>query len=394
MSSLDLQNVSEWLEQFDVPDRYLAEHMLRKTRFISFEEVDGGLQQAVVDLLRHIEMSYGKEAIALFPVNKPFNEEKNKPDSDSSGRVAHLLQNVMRLLGTPPHVELSPTDDSMKARKVKHLIFVDDYTGTGTRFIKYWRSNVSRRVKFWLARKWCQIWIVSYAGHQEGLDRIVSQIRPSLKSNIICPVTIGKSPFESNKNIARVAWKYGQKLSNRKSILGYGKLLSPAVFQYGCPNNAPGIFWSKGKPGSKRWKPLFPNRGVPEELYDLFNIDLSKESTPEELWMAKNYQLAINFLEMPERYKEKHNLLTVLVNLKSKKPLDNIRDLLILSDKDFEKVLRDLQQYGLTNSDNTITSFGQEVLRRGGKNKKASSSDDEEYKNFYPSKFLGFQREV
>lgn len=394
MASTDIPLVKEWLDQFEIPDRYLAEHVLRKIRFISFEELDGGLQQAVIGLLNYIEKAHGKEAVALFPVNKPFNEEKTKPDSDSSGRVSHLLQNVMRLIGTPLHVELNPTDDSMRARKVKHLIFVDDYTGTGNRFIKFWRTNVSRRVKFWLARKWCQIWIVSYAGHQQGLDRIVSQIRPALKSNVICPVTIGNSQFRTNRNLLRMAWVYGQKLSTKKSILGYGKLMSPIVFQYGCPNNAPGILWSKGSPGSRRWKPLFPNRGVPEELYDLFSMDLSKESTPEELWMARNYQLAINFLEMPDRFREKHDLLTVLVNLKAKKNIDKIRDLLILGDKEFEKILVDLQSYGLTDHDNNVTGFGAEALKRGSKARNKSVGDEDEYMNFYPSRFLGFQREV
>ena len=51
----------------------------------------------------------------------------------------------------------------------------------------------------------------------------------------------------------------------------------------------------------------------------------------------------------------------------SRPKIDKIRDLLILGDKEFEKILVDLQIYGLTDHDNNVTGFGAEALKRGSK---------------------------
>ncbi|EKY2080949.1 hypothetical protein QNX21_004148, partial [Cronobacter sakazakii] len=175
----ELPGIKNWLGQFSVPDVYVAEQMLSNMRFVSFEEVESWLQDSISTLLADIKSKEGKVAIAIFPVSKPFinkfNQDKDiKLPNDSAGRIAHSLKNIERNL--PTYVELTPRLESMRKRKVKHIIFVDDFIGTGDRFIKSWRTTVSPSIKAWCSNGWCKIWLVSYAAHKSGINRILHNI--------------------------------------------------------------------------------------------------------------------------------------------------------------------------------------------------------------------------
>jgi len=183
-------------------------------------------------------------------------------------------------------------------------------------------------------------------------------------------------------------------LNKSKARLGYGNLLSPVVFQYGCPNNAPGIFWSKGKRGKNRWQPLFPERSVATELYPLFNVDMTDETTPEELWMVGHHDLALEVIDDIDNYHGGHQLMMMLGFLDKGKEINKIRTVLILTEAEFTEKMEELVKYGLISSDNKITQFGKDILKRGKKTKKNRKDNSGEYKNFYPASFLGFQREI
>lgn len=398
MSAIDLPIVQEWLGQFDIPDRYLAEHIVRKLRYVSFSEVETWLQESLMRLLADIEHATGKkEAIAVFPVAKPFihrfNEKKEaKNPADSSGRLAHAIKNLERRL--PDHIELFPRIESMRDRKVRHIIFVDDFVGTGDRFIKSWRETVSPSIKAWCSRGWCKIWVLVFAGHSSGVSCILQQVRATDKTRFRVNLSLGRSFIADNKFLGNVVWKYGGGTESRKTVFGYGGLLSPVVFQYGCPNNAPGLLWYGGKGARKHWEPLFKNRSVDSELYGLFDGSLAAESVPEELWMLRYHNVALEMIERVKDFRGSQQLLLTLALLERKKGLDEIRNLIVLSDSEFQASLLELEKYGLIDSEKNVTRFGNDVIRRGGKSKSIYKGKVSEDVNFYPATFLGFQREV
>lgn len=394
---MEIPRVDNWLSQFDIADKYLAKHMLRKMRYVGFEEVEQWLQHALLDLLADIEKEFGKEAVAIFPVTKPFihqfNKDKEaKQPNDSSGRIAHSIKNLERRL--PNHIELTPRHESMKACKVRHIIFVDDFIGTGDRFVKSWRQTVSRRVKAWCSLGWCKIWVLAYAGHESGVRQIVNTIRTISRERVRINLLINKSFIAENKYLEFVAMKYGSMLREGKSGLGYGALLSPVIFQYGCPNNVPSIFWSNGKYGKRKWRPLFPERSVPNDLYPIFKLNFSEVSSAEELWMVGHYKLALEFLDRISNFRGNHQLLVVLALLSKNKEIIKIRNVLVLSDEEFQSILSELLKYGLVNSECKVTNFGREILKREEKSDKAIANVYNGIMNFYPKTFLGFQREV
>jgi hypothetical protein len=397
----DLPQVSDWLNQFEVPDKYLAEYMLKKIRYVSFEEFEKWIQSSVHGLLSDF-VKYDKSrkplSVAIFPVTKPLDntwkkEKEFKPENDSSGRIGHALKNIERDAGR--HVELSPRLDSMKANRVKHIIYVDDFIGTGDRFLKFWKT-VPHSVKVWRSKGWCKIWLVSYAAHEAGLKKICNRLS-SISSNYIrSNLLIEHSFINENKDLKDLCLRYGRKLTGNSAVSSYGRQYSPIIFQHGCPNNAPGILWCKGKPSRRTFKPLFSNRSIHENLYPMFTKEVSVVQTSEDLWFSKHHALATNFLDSFDKYKGKFNILIVLSYLNSNKPKSKLRNLMIMTDKEFFELMKELEDYGLIKDSEKfeVTRFGKDILKRGSRIKSQPIERDREYKNFYPSSFLGFQREV
>lgn len=397
MDLRDVPRVSDWLSQFDVPDVYLAEHMLRRIRYVGFEEFETWLQASVKKLLSDILEKDGRVAVAIFPVAKPFinkfNKDKDeKQPNDSAGRIAHSLKNLERDL--PDYVELGPRLESMRKRKIKHIIFVDDFVGTGDRFTKSWRATVPASIKSWCSRGWCKVWLITFSAHQSGLKKIVRNVRPMSLQQIRVNVSIEKSFFQESAGMQKVLRKYGAPLGGARQVMGYGGLACPVVFQHGCPNNVPLIFWLRPSKARRiKWWPLFPDRSVSSDAYPLFTEDLAKQAVPEELWMAGHFDLALNVLEKIAQYKESHQLLLTLSLLAKGHSVEKIKNTLVLTDAEFASLLDELRVGGLIDAGNTITRFGRDVIARAAKPAKKSVVIAGET-NFYPSSFLGFQREA
>jgi hypothetical protein len=395
MELRDLPSVRNWLDQFDIPDVYLAEHMLRRIRYVGFEEFEAWLQASLKELLNDILDKDGRVAVAIFPVAKPFihnfNKDKDeKPPNDSAGRIAHSLKNLERDL--PGYVELTPRLASMRKQKIRHIIFVDDFVGTGDRFTKSWRETVPPSIKSWCSRGWCKVWFLTFAAHASGLKRIVRNVRPMSPQQIRANLTIKESFFQENSGMRAVLKKYGAQLGSSSQAFGYGGLACPVVFQHGCPNNAPLILWVRpSKASGVKWRPLFPDRSVSDKVYQLFTEDLASQAVPEELWMAGHFGLALKVLEKISQYKDSHQLLLILGLLAKGHSVGKIKNTIVLTDTEFASMLEELTVGGLIDSGNVVTRFGRDVIARLAKPEKKSVVIARET-NFYPSSFLGFQR--
>ncbi len=391
--------VENFLSQFnkELPDRYLALHLIRKLRYVSFTEFERWVQQQLENTLNEIVAADGRVAVAVFPVTKSsinrFNSEKEvKATNDSSGRIGHILKNIER--DSLHRFELSPRKDSMRKSRVRHIIFVDDLIGTGDRFVTFWNDSVDASIKSWCSLGWCQIWILSFAGQRSGVNRILGKIRPAVRERIKVNLLLNKSFIEEFSAIRYLLYRYGE-LCGIEGGGGYGGSLCPVVFQHGCPNNVPILLWQNLKKDGKHcWNPLFPNRSIPEELYFLFEEDLSKSASSEELWMAGYYNLALKLLGDIDSYHGKHDFLVLLGYLNKSADLQKIQNVMVLSDGEFGKKIKELIGYGLINKEYKVTQFGRDVLVRGGRSRPAPVVPDGGYTNYYPSKFLGFQREV
>lgn len=80
---------------------------------------------------------------------------------------------------------------------------------------------------------------------------------------------------------------------------GYAGGGGAIVFQHSCPNNAPAILWARGG----RFRPLFPNRGIPTELQGCFG-KFDADARAEVLWTFKQYKLALSLVEDIREHRE------------------------------------------------------------------------------------------
>ncbi|MBF4343619.1 hypothetical protein EAY39_23330, partial [Vibrio anguillarum] len=300
-----IPRVKTWIEQFELVDRYAAELLLQSLNYVSFADFEKSIQEQVEDIVKNVQRD-SKTCVAVFPVSKnlqnKFNENKElKSANDSSGRIGHTLKNLERKLDKK--IEISPRISSMSQNKVRHIIYVDDFIGSGTRFIKFWRKDVSKSVKSWVSGGYCKIWVVCHTVHSEGSKKIIKNVKAIEAERILSKHHVSSSSLLDNDVIKQLLMKYAPRTNKPDAALGYGQNCSPIVYQYGCPNNAPAILWANGKPNKKngisfgRWDALFSERSIDTSLYPLFEEKFSFESYPELLWTAGQYKLALEFCE-------------------------------------------------------------------------------------------------
>lgn len=279
---------NNWLAQFETVDREVARQLLRKLTPVSGSEFDVGLQGAIESIIKRI----GKENIALFHIPEPPSvydtEGVRRVKGSSADRVKHLLENLVRVHGN--RVRANPTVLSMRADRIRNIILVEDFIGSGVRLAGYWKAGVGaadKSVKSWLSHGWTKIWVVSYAAIEDGIANVRRTIPKLARDSIITVLPAQAIGSQLTMPMVAIAQKYGERL--RESMpLGFSGGGTTVVFQHGCPNNAPAILWANGP----RFRALFPDRGIPSDLHAYFGRR-NFLAVAENLWDHKQYKLAL-----------------------------------------------------------------------------------------------------
>ena len=240
-----------WIRLFRPQHQPIARLMLQSLKLVSSSE----FETAIAKNIATIHRSTGGP-IAVFAVNKAFalarrKEELGlKPDpSDkviisSAGRTGSILTGVKRHLGN--RILYNPTLDAMRKEKVKHVVLVDDLIGTGKSICDFWNAWAWRSLKSWLSSQHCKLWIAAYAGHQEGLGRIKKRVTYLDDDHIHLNIALLRQDRLWRPLIKELCVEYAPLTAKPGVALGFGDVMSPIVFQYGCPNNAPAILWARG----------------------------------------------------------------------------------------------------------------------------------------------------
>ncbi len=397
MDIKQLELVNKWINQFDLVDRYSAEYFLQSLVYVSFSEFEKEIQDQVEKKVHQLQRK-NKNCVAVFPVSRSaqnkFNIKKeSKPSNDSSGRIGHVLKNLERKL--PGLIEVSPRTISMSNKKVRNIIFVDDFIGTGTRFVKFWRKDVNKSIKSWVSGGFCKVWLISYATHAKGTKKICTNISAFNPKRIISNYRYRSSPLFKNKIFKNLALIYGSKTDKPSASLGYGSIATPIIFQHGCPNNAPAILWagSKNKSLESRWAPLFSDRSIATSLYQLFEVNVSFQTFPELLWANREKKLALKFCEKYNSEKKAKVYVLILALVKKKYSEEQLLEILSpIGINEATKAIKLLQKHKLIDSYFKLTVFGNDILEKNKKSKNVYKDKDFEY--YYPTRFLGSRRDI
>ncbi|MFA0612256.1 hypothetical protein [Vibrio sp. 10N.222.49.B4] len=283
-----------WLEQFEVIDRELAIFVSNKLTLVSHIEFERNLIKTLEDVSSNYDGCVGffsvrelekKQSQSMFDCDAiPFYSQVSSDDgisvnalspSSDQGSEARIAQIIRQFCKIQPEKYLNhPSLESLRNNKCDVVIFVDDFIGSGNRVREFLTSFwIEPSIVSWLSGKQMKFHVVAYSGMDEGICNVeVHKSKPAVSIYRDAPTydsfLWGKSRKEKIKSFFI---KYGRIANKKRKKMwcGYKEGLGAIVFEHGCPNNTPAIFWEPDFKGSG-WKGLFPNRAVSSEVASVF----------------------------------------------------------------------------------------------------------------------------
>lgn len=352
-----------WLNQFPFIEQEVGRQLLRSLRLVSSTQFEMEVSCKVAELVNQ----RNNENFALFSVTEALSDEDDtdtprRSPGSSADRVKHINENLARVFG--PRVQANPTVHSMRAQRIKNIVLIEDFIGTGKRISTYLRDVMHPTLKSWISYKWTKLWIVCYGGLDSGIRKVI-QNGYALDDNRVRLVTPAQRAGQFLSPLMKTFCKTYAARTRRPWIpLGFGDGAVGMIFEHGCPNNAPVVLWSKGK----KFNPLFPERGIPPELKPAFSQeDLNRPA--QILWESSQYRLAIAMLREPklERHQDSQWRLLLMLGLASRSRWDDSKIASTLGIPVANVIEQRLVAYRLNMLDSQthiLTEFGRGLLER------------------------------
>lgn len=376
----------QWLAQFHTSkDRGLATQLLNQLKLITTREFEAGIELLVTNLQKDLQST-----IAVYPISSPIPDEvagydqftggipkhedsksleigrrKKFGSEDRLGHVLSKLQERFKRGEGASSIECQPTIKQLKTQGIRHIVLVDDVSGSGKRITDYWEQTVSSSIKSLLSLKRCELWIILYAIAPTG-KAAIQKAMPNfpIADHLITVLPEFDQQGFLSKDLRFLCSTYAKKIGIESAGLGFRGSFCPIVFEHGCPNNLPGILWWAKRP--RFWKPLFPNGSVPSEMRSYFDED-GTERTIEVLWNANQPKLALSLLKALDHTTpltvEQRMLLTLLgLSLRGIPEVD-LASKLLLSADEFKELLRraiDMKLYDKASA--RVTPMGGEFV--------------------------------
>lgn len=292
MQLTDYKLAALWLDQFNnrPEDRNLAEQLIAEFRYVSNVDLASDLsillerelhrgeysalyverelqitrsgrpakmyREAKVRRLRGRKKALRATGAAQAVVKSPTNIQQQV---GSEGVIAQQLTQLCR--SHPGRFLLHPSAEQIRSKKVRHMVIVTDFLGTGNRIQRMLDSLWQvRSVRSWFSGKFIRIWVVCYSSTPDGLANVQNHpSRPRVVQVLPCPTI--ENAFDDQQAVAlkNLCCQYGQ-FHNRP--LGYGDVGALIAFEHGCPNNAPAIFIETSSSHKAPWQPLFEKRST------------------------------------------------------------------------------------------------------------------------------------
>jgi hypothetical protein len=353
-----------WLKKFPFVEQEIGRQLLRSLRLVSHTQFETGVSNALLHLFTRLKK---EENVALFSVTETLTDEDmegppRRVAGSSADRVKAMNENLARLHG--PRIQAHPTLHSMRAQKMKNIVLVEDFIGTGRRITTYLRKVMDPTLKSWISYKWTKLWIVAYGGLETGL-RALLHTGYGLTAERIRLATPAQKPGQYfTPLMLDFCRKYANQTQREHIPLGFGSGAVGMIFEHSCPNNAPVVLWSKGP----KYKPLFPDRGIPIELKSAFSQeDVNRPSNV--LWDMNQYRLALAMLREPslERHQGSQWRLLLMMGLASRSGWDDTAIAGVIGVPLADVTLQRIEAYRLGVLDmqtHHLTAFGRGLLDR------------------------------
>lgn len=396
----------KWLLQFGSSnDRALASQILNQLKLVGLREFELSIDQTLMRLQKKL-----KSRLAVYPIVPPVEgamtgydpfggvflgsaENSRRRRFGSEDRVGDLIQKIDgRIRHGVSTIECTPTLKQLKAEKLRHIVLVDDISGSGRRIVDFWRL-IPKEIRCLLSLKVYELWIVVYAVTSVA-RRNIAEALPNfpIEDHLISVLPESSAADFFDDDFNNLCLRYGEFMGRARSSLGYRESASTIVFEHGCPNNVPAIFWAN----TRNWSGLFPNRSIPTELRKFFDKD-GHYRAAERLWSARQRKLAVTLLDAVEGSaalkSEDWVLLSLLgLLLKGIAPA-KLAAKLVIKKAECEAVLTRGAKMGLYDPvSSLVTPLGKEVVtrfRRRSESRRHQSTVGNDPAIYYPDQCEG-----
>lgn len=238
--------VLRWLAQFPDEDLTLAVHVIRSVRYfngLNVRSMTRDLFQIAADELR----KRGHRRLGFIAVGSP---------GSGSSIVARVLRDLVR--GSQYRM-LSMVDlISLEPGEIEAIVFVDDFSGTGSTLEKWWQ-NVESLIRPTGATVFVGLLVLN-----ERARQLIEQFAHVLAVEELGDsddVFANENEKFSDSERATLLEHCRQTGCGPKYERGFGQCGLLLSFKHGCPNNSLPVLWFSGE-SAKKWRPLFNRRAI------------------------------------------------------------------------------------------------------------------------------------
>ena len=362
----------QWLRNFDEADRNIARDLAATLALISHNEFERGLASLVLEVAQTINGPVALYGARELDANFRFGAEDGKylidatprgSDIGSEGRLANIIRNIA--LAQPSKFLNHPNVDELRAKRVDAVFVLDDFIGSGKRCSDYltalWQS---RSLQSWTSYKRIRFDTIAYSATAVGL-RCVQRHPAHPATHIVrhCPTITAlhwkKAHIDAARDMCR---KYARQASLKGWALGFRDTESLLVFEHGCPNNAPAIFWATSKKVAD-WTALFPGKRVDASITTAFPSEIVRRDPVHALLEAGQRRLASALASNAHRPLTDQEALTLALFSKGQSRAETVASATGLSAKDAIELIEHCISAGWISSRRRITDKGQAELR-------------------------------
>lgn len=383
--------MNAFIEQFDEEDKKSILECIRKIRFVTTEELTSFYANEIIS-----RYSKGPKT-ALFTVTEENPSSKQNHSNDdaslsdieekrktysSSDHVGYILENIVRT--NSRYLTINPKVKQLKSERISRIVLVDDGINSGHRIIDFIKNDIFKFIRSSYSYKLCSIEVISFFAYKTGIDYIQSKTK--IISNFVNKVYINGKTCFNNPKYTFLFEKYSEKITKQKIPLGFANTNGNIIFEHGIPNSLPPIFWDYGK--RKSWIPLFPNRGISQELVYYFKNHTINQI--ESIADSGNLNLALSLFEEIENKRisrENTNLITVLFFLNKGILEKNLTNYVTFDNDEIATILKNLKNWGLVDDKNKVTEFGKDTLKTYSNISKKTQKVYNNFVDYLPTKF-------
>jgi hypothetical protein len=268
--------VSHWLKRFGSDERRIATALVDEILLVSRDDFSSSLHSQLDSVFasaggpialfaeRPIKSVFGcipaffpesREGRAEGPGVAPIVVDPRNQEVGSEGILGQLITDYCRRTGDRCLNHPGPT--KMRNEKVRKLIIVTDFIGSGVRVTKMLESfRYVATLRSWRSYKLIDFMVIAYSGLVPGVDSVRRhRLQPEVRLVTGCPTIPDAFTGRGLKEIEQLCRTYPK---NHPQPFGYQNGGALIAFSHGCPNNVPPILHSR----RSGWIPLFRGRST------------------------------------------------------------------------------------------------------------------------------------